>query len=71
MWNFGDGVTSTEKNPSHTYAEYKTYTVVLTVMVKDSNELKDSKSVQITIPDPDDVDNDLVVHHRPACIGKP
>ncbi len=29
-WNFGDGQTSTEQNPSHTYAADGTYTVVLT-----------------------------------------
>lgn len=31
LWDFGDGTTSTEQNPSHTYSEAKTYTVTLTV----------------------------------------
>ena len=30
-WNFGDGTTSTEENPSHTYASNGTYTVVLVI----------------------------------------
>jgi gliding motility-associated-like protein len=30
-WNFGDGITSTEKNPTHSYATPGTYTVSLTV----------------------------------------
>jgi PKD repeat protein len=30
MWNFGDGQTSTEQNPAHTYAKEGTYTVSLT-----------------------------------------
>jgi RHS repeat-associated protein len=30
-WNFGDGLTSTERNPSHTYAGVGPYTVSLTV----------------------------------------
>ncbi|WP_405366585.1 PKD domain-containing protein [Ruminobacter sp.] len=55
-WNFGDGSYSTEKNPSHKYDEYKTYTVVLTVTYEDGEEvIESSKSVQITIPEPDDV----------------
>ena len=29
-WNFGDGTTSNEQNPSHTYAVYGAYTVSLT-----------------------------------------
>ena len=31
LWNFGDGNTSTEVNPIHTYASENTYTVTLTV----------------------------------------
>lgn len=31
MWNFGDGQTSTDQNPAHTYAKEGTYTVTLTV----------------------------------------
>jgi PKD repeat protein len=30
-WDFGDGATSTEKNPAHTYTSLGSYTVVLTV----------------------------------------
>ena len=30
LWNFGDGQTSTEQNPTHTYAKEATYTVTLT-----------------------------------------
>ena len=30
-WAFGDGATSTEKNPSHTYQDSGTFTVSLTV----------------------------------------
>ncbi len=31
QWDFGDGATSTEQNPSHTYADPDVYTVTLTV----------------------------------------
>ena len=31
QWDFGDGATSTETNPAHTYAQAGTYTVKLTV----------------------------------------
>jgi PKD repeat protein len=31
LWNFGDGSTSTEQNPSHTYANPGTYTVCLNI----------------------------------------
>ena len=30
LWNFGDGTTSTEQNPTHTYTKSGTYTVTLT-----------------------------------------
>ena len=31
LWNFGDGITSAEAEPSHTYAASGTYTITLTV----------------------------------------
>lgn len=31
LWNFGDGVSSTEANPTHTFTEPGTYNVVLTI----------------------------------------
>jgi PKD repeat protein len=46
-WNFGDGVTSTADNPSHTYAARGSYTAVLTVT--DNDGLTDTASVVITV----------------------
>ena len=46
-WNFGDGTTSTEKNPTHKYLNSGTYTV--TLEVTDSNGLKRIKTVSIPI----------------------
>ncbi|MDM9632846.1 PKD domain-containing protein, partial [Robiginitalea aurantiaca] len=50
-WNFGDGNTSTDANPSHTYTTPGTYTATLTVT--DGDGLQDDASVQIVVNDPD------------------
>ena len=46
-WDFGDGETSTDKNPVHTYAHKGEYTVALTV--KDSNGDNHDISTKITV----------------------
>lgn len=37
LWDFGDGTTSTEENPSHTYANNQSYTVQLTTNACESS----------------------------------
>ena len=39
-WDFGDGQTSSEQNPKHSYAEYGTYSVSLTVSNADGSHKK-------------------------------
>ena len=46
-WNFGDGNTSYEQNPTHQYADYGNYTVTLTV--KDNAGATDSISKYVNI----------------------
>jgi parallel beta-helix repeat (two copies) len=46
-WNFGDGVTSTDQNPSHTYSTAGTYTVSLTAT--NENGTSPAKTAQITV----------------------
>jgi hypothetical protein len=47
-WNFGDGSSSTESNPTHLYAAPGTYTVVLTVT--DVSGLSDTATARVTVP---------------------
>lgn len=58
LWDFGDGNTSTEKNPSHTYAENGTFTVCLTV----TNECGSNTSCEeIKILKGSSLDHELVL----------
>jgi len=50
-WNFGDGQTSTQQNPSHTYANAGTYTVALTVTGPGGSNTK-TRSNYITVTEP-------------------
>mgnify|MGYP001267180224 CR=1 FL=1 len=54
-WDFGDGHTSTEQNPSHTYAEPGTYLVCLIIMDDDGGCTSH-------------VCQHVVVHHPPAGV---
>ncbi|RLF24648.1 MAG: hypothetical protein DRN01_06845, partial [Thermoplasmata archaeon] len=47
LWDFGDGNTSTEQNPTHRYGDNGTYTVTLTVW--DNDEATNTTSKQITV----------------------
>ncbi|RLG19847.1 hypothetical protein DRN74_06315, partial [Candidatus Micrarchaeota archaeon] len=48
FWNFGDGNTSSNPNPSHTYGRSGTYTV--TLIVTDDNGGQSSVEITVTVP---------------------
>lgn len=46
-WNFGDGTTSTEANPTHTFTEIGTFEVVLTVTDGEGLEATDTLTITV------------------------
>lgn len=52
LWDFGDGNTSTDRDPTHTYLEIGNYTVVLTAMLEGkSNQTSSIVAVSRIFPD--------------------
>jgi outer membrane protein OmpA-like peptidoglycan-associated protein/opacity protein-like surface antigen len=49
-WNFGDGTTSTEANPKHTYAKEGTYTASLTITDSKKHPATSTASVTASCP---------------------
>lgn len=49
-WNFGDGQTSTQQNPTHTYSANGTYTVSLTATNTVGSSTPVTSSVLVTVP---------------------
>ncbi|PAJ72523.1 hypothetical protein CJF42_20745 [Pseudoalteromonas sp. NBT06-2] len=47
VWDFGDGTTSSESDPVHTYAAYGTYTVTLTVIDDAGDSSVSSQDIQV------------------------
>ena len=53
LWNFGDGTTSMQQNPSHTYQNIGSYTVSLTVTGSGGTDTKTIEGyIQVTLPAP-------------------
>lgn len=52
LWNFGDGKTSNEQNPTHNYTHVGNYTATFTVTDKEGNQSTDNASVSIYYPPP-------------------
>lgn len=63
-WNFGDNSTSTQQNPTHTYAAAGTYTVSLTIT--DITGCSQTYSHTLTINPPITISPTL---HDPSCNG--
>lgn len=49
LWSFGDGSSSTDRNPKHTYTTPGTYTVALTVTDSQGNSNKKTRTDYITV----------------------
>lgn len=49
-WNFGDGQSSTDENPTHIFADAGNYTVTLTATNKDNVSKEFSETITITDP---------------------
>jgi len=52
LWDFGDGITSTEKNPVHIYTNFDTYTTTLTIADDALGITAVSKEIILTEPTP-------------------
>ena len=50
-WSFGDGASSQERNPDHTYLLHGTFNVVLEVICNDSTNWSHSEPTTITVTD--------------------
>lgn len=50
LWDFGDGTTSTQQNPTHTYSRIGTYTVSLTVNGTEGSDMRTKTDYIIVKP---------------------
>ncbi len=63
-WDFGDGNSSSEQNPIHTYSESGTYTVVLTTS-NECGETKVEKTISVTISSSTEIEKALGLNVYP------
>lgn len=50
LWNFGDGITTTERNPSHDFTTVGEYNVILEVRGRDGSTSRVTKKVSVVNP---------------------
>lgn len=62
FWDFGDGSSSTEENPSHVYTAAGTYDVMLVVSDLDACKKDDTTYVEVTIHQPANVSIDPIAN---------
>ncbi len=66
LWDFGDGSTSTQQNPTHIYTKPGIYTVTLTVTDNDSQS--SSKSITLKVSSEDDPPSCVITYPQSNSI---
>jgi serine protease len=68
LWDFGDGTTSIDPNPSHIYGDARTYTVSLTVTGPDGSDTETKETyIKLFIPEVPNAD----FTREPISVNKP
>lgn len=67
FWDFGDGFTSTEENPVHTFADYGTYDVTLTASNPNSCNGEDQTTGSVTLILPPPIDGSMTLSQTGIC----
>jgi PKD repeat protein len=65
LWNFGDGTTSTQQNPSHTYTQPNTYSVSLTATNAGGSHTR-TKNNHIVVSGTDNTPPDTFIDSGPS-----
>ena len=60
-WQFGDGNTSGDRNPIHTYEEYGDYVVILTITDNNGNSDEFQQNVSLSLPNVDEPSVDTII----------
>ena len=66
-WDFGDGATSTEQNPTHLYADYGVYPVSLTITTEDGCSATGTMEVWLE----DNAPCNCSAEYNPVCVQLP
>jgi len=66
VWDFGDGITSTEANPTHNFTESGSFTVKLMISSEACGDISVEKEVQVIVLGLEDATNKMRLFPNPA-----
>ncbi|MCX2744946.1 S8 family serine peptidase [Mangrovivirga sp. M17] len=69
FWNFGDGSTSVEQNPEHTYSDYGDFNVSLTITGENGCQDTSVRPLIVTSVEDELEENKIVVYPNPSIRG--
>lgn len=67
LWDFGDGNTSTEVSPTHTYSDFGSYTITLTATNPSTCNEEDQSSIDVSFVEPPELNQSLNLSQFGNC----
>jgi len=71
IWDFGDGGTSTLLNPTHTFTDTGSYTIMYIAIDSSTCNIADTAYLSVIILEPEVFDADILIPPYDPCVGGP